>query len=114
MVVTNKSIFTGKQLKEEIVKKTRMAHLPRTISFCLLFLFCIYFIISANDKTSLVVGIILLVVDLACFVFQIIQQIRIPKFVSEKNEYVNCDEIIYNYTFKEQSFIVELCANGKK
>ena len=114
MVVTNKSIYKGEDLKAEIVKKTIISYLHRILSFVALFVLCIIFIVRAEQLSSLIVGIILLVIDVLSFVFQIIQFVKIPKQISDKNEYVNCDKIDYNFTFKEQSFAVELCANGKK
>ena len=115
MVIKNSSTFKGSDLKDEIIKKVSIKQLPRIISFGFILILCILFIIFTKDHIeNIIVGSILLALDLAYFIYQIIQYVNIPKTITEKNSYINCDQILYNFTFKEQSFIVELCANGKR
>ena len=114
MVVYNNTTVAGCELKNSFIKNARKNAVLKSLAFFILPFFCIYLLVTSDGIETTIAGIIFLVIDLVALIFSILQFINVPKYIEKQNPYVNCDEILYKYTFKEQSFILEITTDKKK
>lgn len=116
MVVYNKTILDKEEVFNSLVKQTRKAQLKKFILSGIILACAIFLLVfgySQDDSNYIGVGYVFMVFALFYLIMSILSYVKAPKNVKAQNEAILSDSMLYDYTFKEQSFQVNITAGGK-
>ncbi|MBE6137559.1 MAG: hypothetical protein E7176_04105 [Erysipelotrichaceae bacterium] len=116
MVVYNKTELNKEEVFASLVRQTRRQQLSKFILSAIVLICGLILTIygSLNEDSNYAgVGYALLAFGMMYLVLAIITIIKAPKNVSKQNEEILNDAMIYDYTFKEHSFQVNITTGGK-
>lgn len=116
MVVTNKTELTKEEMLSSLVVQTKKAQNSKFLLSGILFVCGVILTISSliNPNNSYIsIGITLIIFSLFYIGFAIINIIKAPKNLEKQNADILDNPMSYEYTFKEQSFQVNIHAANK-
>lgn len=116
MVVYNKTILDKDEVFDSLVAQTRKSQIKKFILTGIIIACAIFLLIygySQEDSNYISVGFIFLFFALFYLIMSIVSFVKAPKSVQAQNEAILSDSMTYDYTFKEQSFQVNITAGGK-
>ncbi len=117
MVVHNKTNLDKEEMLSSLIKTTKKGQLGKFIISTIIFLCAILLIIyghMAKESNYLMVGYMFLAFSMVYYGIGLFTILRIPKKVLKQNKEAYEQGVIYDYTFKEQSFQVNVISLGKK
>ena len=116
MVVYNKTVLEKEEVFSSLVKITRRSQFSKFILSSVILLCGLLLLIYGymqNESNYIGIGYVFFVFSIAYYGLAVFAVIRAPKRVYKQNQEA-CDAgMIYEYTFKEQSFQVKVISDTK-
>ena len=108
MVIKNKTIFDGQEVKETILKDNKITFFKKvliTFSFLILGIFITIFSVKEDSETLyLTFGIGLILFSVLSFSYNLVKYLKMKKKVDIDFKYEITHGIIYDYSFHEEKF----------
>lgn len=117
MVVKNETRLTANEAYDSLIKITRKNYRSRYIFFLFIMIFGIIIVtvsaINKNSTDTMVIGFIFMIVAILFLAMNITTILRTPKMVKKKNSNIEPDGILNSFTFKEESFLLNITIKQK-